>query len=298
MTRSSAAPVRASLPLLAVMLLLAPVPAARAGLTPNLIRNGDAETGNTSDWVDVLGHGYNVSSASHSGAFCFWGGVAGPSGGYTHELVQDVALDAYASLIDAGAVTAHFSGWGRSNEASGVNDVGGLTVEYRNASSALASFGTTLFAPFNTWLQIQDQRVLPVGTRSARIHLLASRSFGASSDGGQDDLSLVLESPNLDAPASTALASRLRLASSNPARGTAASRLEFGTTSPGRVRVTVLDAAGRRLRRLFDDVATSGTHSVDWDGRDAAGTRVPAGLFFVRLESEERLETVRVARLP
>ncbi|HMB71467.1 MAG TPA: FlgD immunoglobulin-like domain containing protein, partial [bacterium] len=52
------------------------------------------------------------------------------------------------------------------------------------------------------------------------------------------------------------------------------------------VRLTVHDAAGRRVRTLVDGPRTAGAGTADWDGRDASGRRVTAGIYFVRLETD------------
>jgi len=53
-----------------------------------------------------------------------------------------------------------------------------------------------------------------------------------------------------------------------------------------RVRITVLDALGRRVRTLVDWRQTGpGRHEVDWDGRNAQGLRVSSGLYFSCLET-------------
>ena len=41
--------------------------------------------------------------------------------------------------------------------------------------------------------------------------------------------------------------------------------------------------AGRRVTRLVDGQLPAGHHTTTWDGRDAAGTRVAAGVYLYRL---------------
>ena len=60
--------------------------------------------------------------------------------------------------------------------------------------------------------------------------------------------------------------------------------LAYTLGSAGPVRLTVYDALGRRVRVLFDGAQASGAHTVQWDGRNDAGTDVGSGLYFVRLE--------------
>ena len=45
------------------------------------------------------------------------------------------------------------------------------------------------------------------------------------------------------------------------------------------------DVAGRRLRRLVDGDLAAGVRAVEWDGRDAEGRVLPAGVYCVRIES-------------
>lgn len=61
--------------------------------------------------------------------------------------------------------------------------------------------------------------------------------------------------------------------------------LTVDLTRPGRASLAVFDAAGRRVRALLDASLPAGSHPVRWDGRDEANRSVPAGVYFVRLET-------------
>ena len=41
----------------------------------------------------------------------------------------------------------------------------------------------------------------------------------------------------------------------------------------------------------------AGPQSVHWDGRGPSGARVPAGVYFARLEAGAKVATARLARL-
>ena len=62
-------------------------------------------------------------------------------------------------------------------------------------------------------------------------------------------------------------------------------RIAFRIETMPRVSMSVYDAAGRRVRLLFEGVRGPGTHSVAWDGRSDAGNAVSAGVYFVRLSA-------------
>jgi glycerophosphoryl diester phosphodiesterase len=62
-------------------------------------------------------------------------------------------------------------------------------------------------------------------------------------------------------------------------------RMQFAYAIPSgtaRVEIGVYDLAGRLLRRLVSGYESAGRHEVSWDGTDAAGVRVPTGVFFLR----------------
>lgn len=90
---------------------------------------------------------------------------------------------------------------------------------------------------------------------------------------------------------------RLRLeASPNPTGGSV--RLAWTAPWTGRARIRVLDVAGRTVRRLVDTEVDAGTGEARWDGRDDAGRRVPAGVYWARIDigatsAARRLTVVR-----
>jgi hypothetical protein len=67
----------------------------------------------------------------------------------------------------------------------------------------------------------------------------------------------------------------------NPAR--AHVQFRFRLDGPGRVRLEVFDARGRRIKGWESQAALAGERSLDWDLRIADGRRAPAGRYIVRL---------------
>lgn len=79
----------------------------------------------------------------------------------------------------------------------------------------------------------------------------------------------------------------LRLAAApNPFRS--GTTLEFSVPRRSHTRLAVYDLAGRQVRELWAGPLGPGDHSVSWTGLDERGDRVPAGLYFVRLEADGR----------
>lgn len=61
--------------------------------------------------------------------------------------------------------------------------------------------------------------------------------------------------------------------------------------------LAIHDARGRLVRRLDADPSVSGWRTVDWDGRDEAGRRVPSGPYWVRLRTPEGTRTLQLIRM-
>jgi hypothetical protein len=61
-----------------------------------------------------------------------------------------------------------------------------------------------------------------------------------------------------------------------------ASTVHLGVAKTGRVQVSIFDVAGRKVRSLADRVFPAGEHTLEWNGTDDAGTKVPRGVNFVR----------------
>jgi hypothetical protein len=73
----------------------------------------------------------------------------------------------------------------------------------------------------------------------------------------------------------------LEPAKPNPTRGV--STVRFRMPREGGVTLTLFDQQGRPVRELLRGVRPAGEHTAWWDGRDAAGRRAPAGIYFYRL---------------
>jgi len=81
----------------------------------------------------------------------------------------------------------------------------------------------------------------------------------------------------------------------NPALGGA--RLAFALPAAAPVRLAVFDVQGRRVRELADGRFAAGEHAVVWDGRDGAGRRLAAGVYWAVFEAGGRRLTRQVVLL-
>jgi len=69
----------------------------------------------------------------------------------------------------------------------------------------------------------------------------------------------------------------------NPVLGRA--RIGFDLPVPTRVRLEVLDIAGRVVSTLADGPVPAGRHSREWSGRDTEGKSLSPGVYFVRMDA-------------
>ncbi len=73
--------------------------------------------------------------------------------------------------------------------------------------------------------------------------------------------------------------------------------LDLATDAAG-VSLTVYDVLGRRVRQVWDGPLRAGNHRFVWDGRDAAGKDVAAGVYVYRVEVDGRVEAKKTTKLP
>jgi hypothetical protein len=87
----------------------------------------------------------------------------------------------------------------------------------------------------------------------------------------------------------------LETGSPNPFRRVTTIRYDIPVA--GTARLAVYDVAGRLVRTLRRDSVSPGRHVSVWDGQDARGERVAAGVYFVRLDSGTFRATRKVVYL-
>ena len=115
---------------------------------------------------------------------------------------------------------------------------------------------------------------------------------------------LVLETNPIDPPTSTTgstetVPDHISLGRSYPnplsLSSGALSTIPFTMTRSAQVRIVVTDILGRELRVLYDGERGVGHHTVHWNGRNALGSMVAPGTYFVRLMSGSVSLTLRIS---
>jgi YVTN family beta-propeller protein len=137
-----------------------------------------------------------------------------------------------------------------------------------------------------SWLDVDAATALREGA------VTLSYRLGALDRSGHEDL-LASVSVTIGSPVPTSLA-----VTPNPARRSG-TRVVFDNSTSGPARVTVFDLAGRAVAVPFDGSLDAGLQSIPWDARGADGSLLPAGVYFVRIETASGdARTARVAIVP
>ena len=69
-------------------------------------------------------------------------------------------------------------------------------------------------------------------------------------------------------------------------------------TDQKQVSLILYDVLGRRVRQLWRGPLGAGSHRFVWDGRDAAGRDVAAGVYIYRVEVDGQIEAKKATKLP
>jgi hypothetical protein len=83
--------------------------------------------------------------------------------------------------------------------------------------------------------------------------------------------------------------------SPNPFRDAAS--IAYNLPSAGSVTIGVYDVSGRLVRQVLDGASEAGLHAVQWDGTDASGKAVAAGVYFCRIDAGGETDTQSIVFL-
>ena len=195
-----------------------PVPVVAQVFGPNLIVNGNAETGpgspdgttlpvpNAPSWT--LAGNFTVVQYNAPGGFPLSTDPGPPARGSNYfaggnnassSAAQTINVAAGAAAIDGGTATYSLSGW--LGGFSSQDDNATLTVTFRNAGATAigsASIGPVMAADRGsaTGMLLRNAAgAVPAGTRTIDVVLQLTRVSGTYNDGYADELSLVLAGP-------------------------------------------------------------------------------------------------------
>jgi hypothetical protein len=73
--------------------------------------------------------------------------------------------------------------------------------------------------------------------------------------------------------------------------------IAYSIGQPSNVGLNIYDISGRLIRTLVDEAELPGSYTVEWDGRDANGSRIPSGTYVYRLSAGLFTASQRVVML-
>jgi hypothetical protein len=208
-----------------------------------------------------------------SSGTAFWNSA--PDSGYSVDNIAPATPVPFTGQYSSGSSTLH---WGRNSEAD--------FAEYRLYRGTTSSF---VPAPANLVAAQPDTGYVDAAGAPYFYKLAALDVHGNPSG-----YALLLPDGTVDV-AEGGLPGRLDLAllGGNPVREGAEFRFALPTSGP--VALSLFDQQGRRVRDLARGFFPAGEHRASWDGRDAAGERVPSGIYFCRLEAGQRTMSRKLA---
>ena len=210
--------------------------------------------------VAITGPRNVITGAKNTYTVTVTGGPVGPNGGFN--------LKASAGTLTAGAN----------------NRVSGLEVTHANSDVRTWTFQWTAPATagtYNFW------------------------AIGLAADGGQDTSAddwnyyggVMNTAFTITAASATAVGDEPGLtwiAPPLPNPCMSQTQITYSLATSADVRLTILDAAGRRVRTLVQGTRPAGRESVAWDARGDDGSRVASGVYFAQLALPGRVLSTRI----
>jgi hypothetical protein len=180
--------------------------------------------------------------------------------------------------LDSGAVVSDVAGYHGDLVAYGALGVPGCDMIARWNGTSWAPFGAGL----GTWdLQGADGAIAVFGG-----DLYSGGNIGSADGNPSSFIARWMEPDPTAAPLLTAVGGAWSVRPvRTPARD--AVRFEIVAARASELSLTIVDAAGRMIRRLAAPRVPAGTQFMTWDGRASHGGPAPAGVYFVRLTADD-----------
>jgi hypothetical protein len=74
-------------------------------------------------------------------------------------------------------------------------------------------------------------------------------------------------------------------------------KISFYILNPGQVELDIYDVQGRLVRRIFSEMKMTGTHSVNFDGKDMLGNELASGFYICHIKYKSQIKTVKMLLL-
>ena len=183
---------------------------------------------------------------------------------------------------------AQFTAEGRSDgillrwQFSDSRDVSTITIQ-----RALAETGP--WAPIATELSRDGDATLALDTQAEPGITCYYRLSILEPSGGTTNLGLV------SAQRSAPFTADVYFGAPTPNPSARGVSVKFRISQPEYVRLSVVDASGRVVRKVHEGMLSPGEYTRTWDGRSSGSQVVPAGVYFMSLRTSAGVRTHRVA---
>jgi hypothetical protein len=167
-------------------------------------------------------------------------------------------------------------------------------LTFRNAPALGANRGFAGSAASNAWVEVDvTSAITGNGTFSFAVSGGSNNLVSYSSSEGANAPQLVVVASGsvaqvAEAPSLTAAAvepGELALYANHPNPFAEATTIRYSLPHRMPVKLVIYDISGRAVRTLVDGTEGTGPQRASWDGRDATGSRVNAGIYLLRLEA-------------
>ena len=75
----------------------------------------------------------------------------------------------------------------------------------------------------------------------------------------------------------------------NPFSGS--TNISFSIPQSQKIILQIFDVQGRLIRTVADEVINEGVHTLTWDARDNGGNEVSDGIYFLKMATENKVNT-------
>ena len=155
------------------------------------------------------------------------------------------------------------------------------------------------------WVTLTDSIVTVPATSAQTTRSLYFQALAVDGAGRSDTMWYHIVDPSkpqgeqtaVEEPIAFAGALQLSPPSPNPVQGSTS--LRFASRAGAAIHLAIFDPSGRQVRTLLDGVPSGGGASgvARWDGKGERGRKLPAGVYFARLQSGTEQATRRVVLL-
>ncbi len=98
------------------------------------------------------------------------------------------------------------------------------------------------------------------------------------------------ETSSADLDEDVPVANKFELLGNYPNPFNPETKIRFATERDSHVKVTIYSILGQKVAVTYDGQLTAGTYNITWNGRDSRNNSVPSGVYYYKVESDDRFE--------